>query len=72
MYLNERERLVDKRLAALERAVLGRVMGPDGTNAARDKAEAERRKLLEGAPTPYQPPKPGVNRGHQPKPKVKG
>jgi len=69
MYVNERERLVDKRLAALERKVFGRPMGPDGTNAARDRAEAERKTNLPG-PSPYQPPKPGVNRA-QPISKVK-
>jgi len=61
MYLNERERTVDQRLAALERKVFGRAMGPDGSDAAREAAEAARRENLPG-PSPYSQPKPGVNR----------
>lgn len=61
MYVNERERVVDRRIAALERKVFGRAMGPDGSDGSRSKAEAERRKNVPG-PAPYQPPKPNVNR----------
>lgn len=68
-YTNEWQRQLDQRIAALEKRIFGRALGPDGS--VRSKAEHEEQRRVErnaarGGPTPYTPPKAGVNRAARP------
>lgn len=68
-YLNEWQKRVDARLAALEIEVFGRAQGPDGTLISKEEFEREQKQPDPGAPATYQQPKPGVNRAaRKPKP----
>lgn len=71
-YLNEWQRQIDIRIAALEEKVFKRKFGPDGSIRSKAEHEEERRDQANrdfGGPTPYTPPKAGVNRAARPKPK---
>jgi len=68
-YMNEWQRKVDSRIAAMEERVFGKAKGPDGTldsKAACERSKAEADKAP-NAPATYHQPIPGVNRASRSK-----